>query len=82
MIPFAVAPDPNSVVAGWIPLVLTLALGFVMFLLYRSLRKQMRKIDIPEEGIPTRREPRQDSAARSARPASASVDGKTPEPRS
>ncbi|MDO5683512.1 MAG: hypothetical protein Q4G46_11860 [Propionibacteriaceae bacterium] len=60
MIPFAVTPppDPNSVVAGWIPLVLTLALGAVMYFLYRSLRKQMRKIDIPEEGIPTRAEDR------------------------
>ena len=56
MIPFVVPPDPDSVVAGWIPLALTLLLGVVMFLLYRSLRNQMRKINIPEGGVPTRGE--------------------------
>lgn len=54
MIPFEVTPDPNSVVAGWIPVVLIAILALAVVVLYRSLRKQMRKIDIPEEGIPTR----------------------------
>lgn len=54
MIPFDVTPDPNSVVAGWIPVVLIAILALAVVVLYRSLRKQMRKIDIPEEGIPTR----------------------------
>lgn len=53
MIPFAVTPDPDSVVAGWIPVVLIAVLALAMVVLYRSLRKQMRKIDIPDEGIPT-----------------------------
>lgn len=54
MISNVVTPDPNSVVAGWIPLVLVLVLALAMVLLYRSLRNQMRKINIPEEGVPTR----------------------------
>ncbi|GAB3699276.1 hypothetical protein [Mariniluteicoccus flavus] len=48
--------DPNSVVAGWIPLVLTIVLGIVVFLLFRSMRTQLRRIDIPDEGIDTRAE--------------------------
>ena len=47
-------PDPNSVVAGWIPMVLVAVLGLAMVLLFRSMRKQMRKIDIPDDGVPTR----------------------------
>lgn len=54
MIPFAVTPDPSSVVAGWIPVVLIVVLALAMVVLYRSLRKQMRRIDIPDEGVPTR----------------------------
>lgn len=47
-------PDPNSVVAGWIPMVLVAVLALAMVLLFRSMRKQMRRIDIPEDGVPTR----------------------------
>ncbi|WP_425310020.1 hypothetical protein AADG42_15040 [Ammonicoccus fulvus] len=47
-------PDPNTVVAGWIPMVLVAVLGLAMVLLFRSMRKQMRRIDIPENGVPTR----------------------------
>ena len=54
MTPFVVTPDPSSVVAGWIPLVLIAVLALAMVVLYRSLRKQMRKISIPEEGVSTR----------------------------
>ena len=50
-----VTPDPASVVAGWIPLALMAVLIAAMVVLYRSLRKQLHKIDIPEEGISTRR---------------------------
>lgn len=58
-------PDPNSVVAGWIPLVLIAVLAIAMVLLFRSMRKQMRRIDIPKEGVPTRvaGRPEKESAA-------------------
>jgi hypothetical protein len=46
-------PDPNSVVAGWIPLVLIAVLAAAMVFLFFSMRKQMRRIDIPPEGVPT-----------------------------
>ena len=58
-------PDPNSVVAGWIPMVLIAVLAIAMVLLFRSMRKQMRRIDIPDEGVPTHGEahPEKESAA-------------------
>jgi hypothetical protein len=37
--------DPNVVKPGWIPLLITIALGLVMVLLYRSMRRQFRKVD-------------------------------------
>lgn len=52
MLPLAV--DPSSVVAGWIPLALVLLLALVSVFLFFSMRKQMRRIDIPEDGIETR----------------------------
>lgn len=55
MIPFtAPPPDPSSVVAGWIPIVLIVVLALATILLFRSMRKQMRRINIPADGIPTR----------------------------
>lgn len=52
---FATTPDPNSVVAGWIPLVLIAVLAIAMVILFLSMRRQMRKIEIPPEGVPTSR---------------------------
>ena len=55
MISFTTAPpDPASVVAGWIPIVLIVILALATVVLFRSMRKQMRRIDIPAEGVPTR----------------------------
>lgn len=52
MYPFQTTPDPNSVVAGWIPLVLIAVLVISMVVLFFSMRKQMRRIAIPPEGVP------------------------------
>jgi hypothetical protein len=41
---------------GWIPFLIVLALGAFVAFLYFSMRKQLNKIDIPEGGVPTRRE--------------------------
>ena len=38
--------DPNIVKPGWIPLLITLGLAAVMVLLFFSLRKQFRRIDV------------------------------------
>ena len=54
MFPFETTPDPNSVVAGWIPAVLIGVLIIVTAFLFFSMRKQMRRIHIPPEGVPTR----------------------------
>ncbi|MGI3780048.1 MAG: hypothetical protein ACRYG2_04650 [Janthinobacterium lividum] len=46
--------DPNIVKPGWIPGVITLALAAVMVLLFLSLRKQFRRIDVTrsQAGVP------------------------------
>lgn len=49
-------PDPASVVAGWIPLALIVLLGMFMVFLFFSMRKQMRRIQIPPEGVSTRQD--------------------------
>lgn len=41
--------DPNVVEPGWAPLLITILLGIVMVFLYFSMRKQFRKIRMPEE---------------------------------
>ena len=40
--------DPNVVKPGWIPLLITIALAAVMVLLFFSLRKQFRRIDVSQ----------------------------------
>ena len=40
--------DPNIVKPGWIPLLITIALAGVMVLLFFSLRKQFRRIDVSQ----------------------------------
>lgn len=37
--------DPNVVKPGWIPLLITIGLGLVMVLLFRSMRRQFRRVD-------------------------------------
>ena len=46
--------DPNIVKPGWIPLLITIALAGVMVLLFFSLRKQFRRIDVSrsQPGVP------------------------------
>ncbi|GAB2568601.1 hypothetical protein [Microlunatus antarcticus] len=47
--------DPNIVKPGWIPLLITIGLAAVMVLLFFSLRKQFRRIDVtrsqPQPGV-------------------------------
>jgi len=52
--------DPNVVKPGWTPLVITIVLALVMVLLFFSMRRQFRKINVPtdsadetEPGAPT-----------------------------
>jgi len=37
--------DPNVVKPGWTPLLILIGLAVVMFLLFRSMRRQFRKVD-------------------------------------
>ena len=40
--------DPNIVKPGWIPLLITIGLAAVMVLLFFSLRRQFRRIDVSQ----------------------------------
>ena len=40
--------DPNIVKPGWTPLLITIALAAVMVLLFFSIRKQFRRIDVSQ----------------------------------
>jgi hypothetical protein len=42
--------DPNLVKPGWTPLLITIALAAVMVLLFLSMRRQFRKINLPDDG--------------------------------
>ena len=41
--------DPDVVQPGWTPLIVTLLLGVAVVLLFLSMRKQFRKINIPRQ---------------------------------
>lgn len=41
--------DPNLVKPGWTPLIILIVLAVVMSLLFVSMRRQFRKIDLPTE---------------------------------
>jgi hypothetical protein len=41
--------DPNLVRPGWTPLVVTVLLGIALFFLGRSMMKQFRRIDVPND---------------------------------
>ena len=45
--------DPNVVKPGWTPLIIILLLAAVMVLLYRSMRRQFSKIEVPPSGATT-----------------------------
>ena len=42
--------DPNVVKPGWTALIVTVLLTVALVLLYLSMRRQFRKINIPQEG--------------------------------
>ncbi|MGI8458595.1 MAG: hypothetical protein ACR2LI_10845 [Propionibacteriaceae bacterium] len=42
-----VIPEANVVQPGILPLILTIVLGGAVYLLYRSMKRQVKKIDLP-----------------------------------
>ena len=64
--------DPNVVQPGWTPLIITVGLGLAVVLLYLSMRKQFRRINIPAP------ETDQPDPAPVESPAPASVEPSTP----
>jgi biopolymer transport protein ExbD len=40
--------DPNVVKPGWTPLIILILLAIVMVLLFVSMRRQFRKINVPD----------------------------------
>ena len=51
---FLLELDPNVVKPGWTPLLITIGIALVMVLLYRSMRRQFRRVDdnFPEPTSP------------------------------
>ena len=43
--------DPNIVKPGWTPFLITIGLAAVMYLLFRSMRRQFRRVDV-NYGVP------------------------------
>jgi hypothetical protein len=43
----------DNVRPGWIPFFIVLAIGAVIAFLYFSMKKQLGRINIPEDGTPT-----------------------------
>ena len=41
--------DPNVVKPGWTPLIITVVLAVVLIGLYLSMRRQFRKINLPDD---------------------------------
>lgn len=64
--------DPNTVKPGWTPLIITIALAAVIALLMISMRRHMRRVDLPhrDEVEQTERDERaeQQKSAGGARP--------------
>ncbi|MFC4058397.1 hypothetical protein ACFOWE_08830 [Planomonospora corallina] len=44
--------DPNDVTPGLLGFLVVAAIGFALFLLVKSMRKQISKIDLPDESKP------------------------------
>jgi len=55
----AVVTD-QDVSPGVLGFLVVAAIGVATYFLIRSMRRQLKKIDIPEEGTPTRRPPHDD----------------------
>ena len=45
-----VEPDPEIVTPGALGLAIVLMLGFAIFLLFRSMNRHIRKVDVPPAG--------------------------------
>lgn len=45
-----VEPDPSIVTPGLLGLVMVLALGLAIVFLYKSMNRQLKRVDFPEPG--------------------------------
>ena len=69
--------DPNVVKPGWTPLLITIGIALVMVLLFRSMRRQFRRVDdnFPEPPAPVGAEPQDAAGEPGATPAPGTTDG-------
>jgi protein-S-isoprenylcysteine O-methyltransferase Ste14 len=56
-------PEPEDVQPGWIALVTVLSLCAASLFLWFSMRKQLRRIQVPREGEPESTEPTEPTEA-------------------
>jgi len=45
--------DPNVVKPGWTPLLITVGLAVAVVLLFFSMRRQFRRISVPDDSVAT-----------------------------
>lgn len=82
---FLLELDPNIVKPGWTPFLITIGLAAVMYLLFRSMRRQFRRVDAnydvqPPAETPVREagQDRTTTTATSVGPAESLLDERTP----
>ncbi|HET7327899.1 MAG TPA: hypothetical protein VFJ14_11525 [Nocardioidaceae bacterium] len=51
MMQMLLAIDPEEVTAGWLGLFIVLAIVVAVVVLFRSMRRQLRKVDFPEADV-------------------------------
>jgi hypothetical protein len=84
---FLLELDPNVVKPGWTPLLILLGLGLVMVLLFRSMRRQFRRVhdNFPEPAAPVGLAPAEDEVGPADPQTTAAsgedADGPTPDGR-
>ena len=74
--------DPNVVKPGWTPLLILIGLALVMVLLFRSMRRQFRRVDenFPEPATPVGTTDPEDDVVAPAADAGAVTDTDHPAP--
>jgi len=75
--------DPNLVKPGWTPLLITIGLALVMVFLFRSMRRQFRRVDEnfplpPVPGPDGEAAPREQATGDTTSPPASTGPGRTP----
>ena len=70
--PTVLAVDPSKVKPGWLALVIILLMGLATYLLWRSMNRQLRKVDFDDGVDRSKSRPGREQPARNGAPREAS----------